>query len=141
VTEITNFGDVVEGNGKSIRQNNSEQKHKFPIDTLVEVKYERWHSRGACEKVHARLFVVWHQRDCDGSPLYHLSSTPTTEWGSMTPEEVFGEPRLDLRLRLFAYDLYKIRINFGEHSLTPVTVTPELIRGEGELKWEEGSDV
>jgi len=39
---MKNFGDIVEKNGKTIRENNLALTHKIPIDTLVEVKYDQW---------------------------------------------------------------------------------------------------
>jgi hypothetical protein len=68
-----NVADIVEENGKTIRENNLEKTHDIPIGTLVEVKYDEWYGDGACEKVHARLWVIGHSRDCDGTPLYNLS--------------------------------------------------------------------
>ena len=59
------FHDLVEANGKTIRQNNLEKKHNIPIGSLVEDK-----------KTGVRLFVVYHARDCDGTPLYCLCHDP-----------------------------------------------------------------
>lgn len=70
---LVNFADIIEENGKTIRENNLEKTHDIPIGTLVEVKFDEWHGNGACEKTHARLWVVSHDRDCDGTPLYSLS--------------------------------------------------------------------
>jgi hypothetical protein len=52
--------------GKTYRQENNEKKHKIPLGTLVEVDFES-------PKKGLRLFVVRHDRDCDGTPLYSLS--------------------------------------------------------------------
>lgn len=98
--------DMLEANGKTIKENNLEEKHSIPIDTLVEVKFNSWFGDGACWKVHARLWVDSHTRDCDGTPLYTLRSNCDKFYG------------------------------FNESSLTPVKVTPELIYGEGALEWE-----
>jgi hypothetical protein len=59
--------DIVEPNGKTIKQNNMDIQHKIPIGTLVEVYWEGGEYNGV------RLFVVEHVRDCDGTPLYNLS--------------------------------------------------------------------
>lgn len=69
-----NVKDIVEKNGKTIHENNLEKKHSIPIDSLVEVYYLKWFDSHACQKVIARLWVIDHQRDCDGTPLYLLSS-------------------------------------------------------------------
>lgn len=63
-----NVADIVEKNGKTIRQNNFAKPHTIPIGALVEAdgspdEYD-WNG--------IRLFVVAHQRDCDGTPLYGL---------------------------------------------------------------------
>jgi len=47
--------------GKTYREENNEKIHNIPLGTLVEV------GEGL------RLFVVQHDRDCDGTPLYSLS--------------------------------------------------------------------
>ena len=113
--EVLFIGDIVESNGKTIRQNNLEKKHNINLGELVEVKYEEWHGNGACEKIHARLWVVSHGRDCDGTPLYSLSAYKTEN---------------------IAWQLHDIRTGFAEESLTVITVTDELVYGEGALSWE-----
>jgi hypothetical protein len=70
--KIIMASDIVEENGKTIRQNNLERAHKIPIGALVEIisaddPLDVEPTRGL------RLFVVHHSRDCDGSPLYSLS--------------------------------------------------------------------
>lgn len=54
--------NMVEANGKTIKQNNTERTHTIPLDTLVELENG------------VRLFVYRHDRDCDGTPLYALSA-------------------------------------------------------------------
>lgn len=57
------YNDIVDQKtGKTIKQSNLDIKHAIPIGTLVELPSG------------VRLFVVFHGRDCDGSPLYWLSS-------------------------------------------------------------------
>ena len=55
------FSEIVEANGKTIRENNMEKGHNIPLQSLVET------AEGL------RLYVVMHGRDCDGTPLYWLS--------------------------------------------------------------------
>lgn len=57
--------------GKTFREENNEKKHNIPLGALVEVDFDDTH----CEspKSGLRLFVVSHDRDCDGTPLYSLS--------------------------------------------------------------------
>lgn len=50
-----------DGTGRTIREANLARKHRIPIGSLVELD-------NGC-----RLFVVKHERDCDGAPLYTLA--------------------------------------------------------------------
>jgi hypothetical protein len=103
------IGDLVEENGKTIRQNNLAKAHGIPVGTLVEVKFDSWQGYGMCLKVHARLKVTSHYRDCDGTPLYSVGVF-------RAHQEFFG---------------------FTEDQLTRVSVTPELLAGDGALTWGE----
>jgi hypothetical protein len=47
--------------GRTYRQINAAKTHAIPVGALVELPDG------------VRLFVVWHGRDCDGTPLYWLS--------------------------------------------------------------------
>lgn len=64
---ITLVPDVMEANGKTIRQNNMEQKHVIELGSLVEIDCKYLDEHGM------RVFVAEHTRDCDGEPLYLLS--------------------------------------------------------------------
>jgi hypothetical protein len=79
---IVLFGDLVEKNGKTIRENNSEKQHECALGDVVEIDFSLHYPRdqefgvevnleGMC-----RLYIVAHQRDCDGTPLYMLSDIP-----------------------------------------------------------------
>lgn len=63
MTNVINIADLREANGKTIRQNNLERKHTIATGRLVEVI-----SSGL------RLWVWGYGRDCDGTPLYHLTA-------------------------------------------------------------------
>jgi hypothetical protein len=65
------FSEIKEANGKTIRENNLEQKHEIAIGSLVEIIYENYDDENPVNGL--RLFVVNHSRDCDGTPLYDLS--------------------------------------------------------------------
>lgn len=65
--QVINVSDIVEANGKTIRQNNLEKQHAIPLGTLVEINADYLDVHGV------RLFVVNYSRDCDGTPLYDLS--------------------------------------------------------------------
>lgn len=70
--EIIFVGDIVEENGKTVKENNSEIMHKLPLGSLVEIIDDCDDDEGDNTKG-IRLFVVDHCRDCDGTPLYGLS--------------------------------------------------------------------
>ena len=48
--------------GKTYREANAELAHGIPVRSLVEVRASG-----------VRLFVAWHGRDCDQTPLYWLT--------------------------------------------------------------------
>jgi len=62
-----NAADVLEANGKTIRENNNETTHAIPLGTLVEINSPCLSDCGL------RLYVHSHIRDCDGTPLYTLT--------------------------------------------------------------------
>lgn len=65
--KLINVADIVEENGKTVKENNVEKQHSIAIGTLVEVNIDYSEEHGI------RLFVCSHDRDCDGTPLYTLS--------------------------------------------------------------------
>ncbi|MDI6977294.1 hypothetical protein [Serratia sp. Se-RSBMAAmG] len=65
---MMNVSDIVESNGKTVKQNNMEQSHTIPLGSLVEILGSE-----NDDDTGLRLFVVHHGRDCDGTPLYGLS--------------------------------------------------------------------
>ena len=101
--------------GRTYREDNLTRMHQIPIGTLVEVKFDRWFGDGACWKVLARLWVVKHTRDCDGTPLYCLSQYRD----------------IHMAASLYAHH------GFAEDSLLVLDVTPDLIEGHGALQWED----
>ncbi len=133
---IINLSEMVEANGNTVRENNLAVGHKIPIGSLVEVKYERWHGGGACEKVHARLWVIEHARDCDGSPLYTLARTPREEWHQPTVEEWQRVPALS-HPGLAGVAFHHPKCGFSEDRLTIVEATDAIRRGESVLTWED----
>lgn len=65
---MMNVSDIVESNGKTVKQNKMEQSHTIPLGSLVEILGSE-----SDDDTGLRLFVVHHGRDCDGTPLYGLS--------------------------------------------------------------------
>lgn len=78
--QIMFVGNIVEDNGKTIRQNNEAIAHKFNVGDLVELKCN-CSADGHVDKhkyyCGMRLFVASQSRDCDGSVGYYLSTSST----------------------------------------------------------------
>jgi len=131
---ITYASDIVEDNGKTIRENNMELQHTIPVGTLVEVKYDTWFGDGACEKNHARLWVIIQGRDCDGTPIYWLSTHSyeriSYEIGATSPEDVANA---SLQHKL----LFNFKGGFCEEGLTVVDLTDDVHAGHGALEWDD----
>lgn len=70
--ELINIADIKNPEtGKTYREENNEKIHNIPLGTLVEVDFDDSYLENP--KKGLRLFVVQHDRDCDGTPLYSLS--------------------------------------------------------------------
>lgn len=63
---LTYVPNIVEANGKTIKENNLAQGHAIPLGALVEVNLDYSEEHGI------RMYVCEHSRDCDGTPLYTL---------------------------------------------------------------------
>lgn len=70
--ELVFIGDIVEKNGKTVKENNLKKVHNIPVGSLVEIDYENDE-----EYKGVRLYVVCLTRDCDGTPLYNLCHNKT----------------------------------------------------------------
>ena len=69
---MKNIADITNPKtGKTYREENEAKMHNIPLGTLVEVVLDADDSAIASNGL--RLFVVAHERDCDGTPLYALS--------------------------------------------------------------------
>lgn len=128
---VFNVADMVEDNGQTIRQNNLAKTHKIALGTLVEVKYDTWFGNGACEKVHARLFVVKHNRDCDGTPLYSLCQRPDPENYFNFLSEISGLSPKQIEFITKGF----IHSGYAEESLTVIPVTEDIKQGKEPLAW------
>lgn len=65
--------NIVEANGKTVRENNQAIAHALPLGALVEITTDCPMGEFCTIYKGARLFVVRYDRDCDGTPLYALS--------------------------------------------------------------------
>ena len=74
--------DLVEANGRTWRENRLALPHNIPLKTLVEVEIEKVFANDTSLKGVVQMYVLWHGRDCDGSPLYWLGTSPegADEW-------------------------------------------------------------
>jgi hypothetical protein len=73
---IFNIADAIcdsDPQGRTYRQINNATPHNIPIGSLVEIAHD---SAYPSSMDGARLFVVMHNRDCDGTPLYELCADP-----------------------------------------------------------------
>jgi hypothetical protein len=110
MTEIIKFSEIVEANGKTIRENNLEIEHKIPIGALVEVEITKHFANDTSITGRVQLYVIEHTRDCDGSPLYTLGKS----LGAL------DDPESNYKIRLFWMWMYGIEQGYPESSLTVV---------------------
>jgi len=151
MTKCIMFSSIVEKNGKTIYENNMEVQHNIPVGTLVEVTHDNWYGDGCCEKIHGRYWVVSQSRDCDGTPLYYLSTInrpSITEHPLRVLSKVIDVARtttvkdmvefLDLpEIEALLNTIYHSSIGgFPEDSLTVVEITDEIKKGKDSLTWE-----
>ena len=111
--------EIVEANGKTVRENNLSEMHTIALGTLVEVKddSEDENMNGV------RMFVVNHSRDCDGTPLYDLSAYRDAEKEYKESEQEMEQTRgQEQQLAQLVHWMMKGRItrHWSEDSLTIV---------------------
>lgn len=144
MSEIVKFGDLVDKNGKTIRENNAAKEHKIPINSLVDVNIEEYYGDGAGMAGKARLYVFAHTRDCDGTPLYTLSETPFQErfaWSGVGPGL---NVRVEMGAPVFSYgrllleSFFRTKRGYSEKALKVVEITPAVLSGEGVPTLEDG---
>lgn len=115
--KLANVSELVNPEtGKTWKEENLELQHNIPIGSLVEVKFDRWLGGGACMKVHARLWVAKHTRDCDGTPLYSLSRWKDPEVAHYAGSSYHG---------------------FTEDNLSVIEVTQDIADGYDALEWDD----
>jgi len=124
--------ELVEENGKTVRENNMEKTHKYPLGEVVEVTMGfdiGWGAAAIVDRKNReiclgvkegtfRLYVVGHQRDCDGSLLYMLS-----DLRCKYPTEAKAFDMEGIKYRGFAQ---YFEHGIGEESLKPVGYRTEL---------------
>ena len=133
-TPVCVFHDMVQDNGKTIKEENLEKGHNIPIGTLVETKYSTWHGAGACEKVHVRLWVVAHERDCDGTPLYTLCKNRNPSEGIVHMDGYILKDYMSVAI------INDFVTGIREERLKTIELTEEVKDGHGSLNWEEENE-
>lgn len=125
--EIVLYSELVEANGKTIRENNLERTHQLPLGALVEINAPEVKDHHGL-----RLWIVAHMRDCDGTPLYGLSfEIPERLETAIHNGEVVPQKQLnrwssdDDRLQWWLHEHQKAKICHGwsEGSLTVIRRT------------------
>jgi hypothetical protein len=129
----------VEKNGKTVRENNLARQHSIPLGALVDFEYEEYFGNGAGVAGRARMYVVDHARDCDGTPLYWLASAPREKWcvPGMSAALALQAPPLSLQ-GLYLASCYHLKGGYPEESLHPVELTADVLSGEGVPTLEDG---
>jgi hypothetical protein len=112
---IKSVADIVEENGKTVRQNNLEKKHNIPIGSIVEVYVNVEHQNATYPDVQVNLsgkcnlIVVGHTRDCDGTPLYTVADIPYAPLGMK-----YSKQREELLVESFAHC---VKVGYAEEDL------------------------
>ena len=109
------IGDIVESNGRTVKENNLSISYNIPLGSLVEITNED-------EDSGVRLFVVSHDRDCDGTPLYGLSFDKNVQEKIIKLEqELENDEDVDRLTRLMIeFTKCKISNGYSECSLTVI---------------------
>jgi hypothetical protein len=127
---MINYADIEEANAKTIQENNMEATHNIPVGTLCEFTYKEWFGKGACMAGTYRLYVVSHDRDCDGTPLYSLCQYPP---GSGIDGRVIfkydNEPQFEVKESIAKIILNNIISGIGEDQLKPIEVNQRILDG------------
>jgi hypothetical protein len=123
--------NMVEENGKTIEENNLSKQHNIPINALVEVKFDEWFGKGACQKIHGRFFVYSHDRDCDGTPLYTLSENQYSD-----VNKSYWVKEMNLNPKFVEMFIIKKHTGFAEENLTVIKQTEDIKDGINSLGWD-----
>lgn len=126
MAEAIFIADIVEHNGKTVRQNNLETPHNIPLKALVEISYEgaedEDEERQTCG---LRLFVVEHSRDFDGTPLYSLSTNKKAQIELNELEDVIKKTRDPNEKSVINFLIWKTRgsiiTGYPENALIQIT--------------------
>ena len=109
--------------GNTYKEDNLKKRHNIPVGSLVEVKFDDFSPGGFSWKVHARMWVVRHDRDCDGTPLYTLS-----RWN----------PPVITHTYPYGGHIYAdSKTGMSEDALTLVEITEDVRNGNDSLQWDD----
>lgn len=70
---IADLQDPEDSDGRTYREVNNAKTHSFNVGQMVEI-------HNGC-----RMFIAKHGRDCDGTPLYSLTTYEDTESARLNP--------------------------------------------------------
>ncbi|TLX16393.1 hypothetical protein [Rhizobium sp. MHM7A] len=128
MSAIITVADLVEANGKTVRENNQGIPHELPLGALVEITTDCPIGEFGSVYKGVRLFVVAHDRDCDGSPLYSLSFDQNVFREIEGAQTTFDDNRESKFHSLFAMSLGKakgsISDGWGSDSLLLIDPQP-----------------
>lgn len=120
---ILNISDMVEENGKTLKENNLEIQHSIPLFTMVEVELEASDVENGL-----RYFVHSHSRDCDGTPLYRLTTDVKLVGKEIDLKDAIKTCRKDLLEGVWiAVDYGRIVFNYPESCLKVIKSAEEII--------------
>lgn len=121
------FHNIIEENGLSIKENNMKRKHNIPIGTIVETEIDdSGPSYDTYFRGTGKFYVISHDRDCDGTPLYsiclyncHKEFKESRENGVVKP---FPELYPNFTVPSFVYFMMmNIKTGYSEESLKIVS--------------------
>lgn len=108
------IGDIVEANGKTLKDNNLGLDHTIPLGSLVEVREEDGVPG-------VRLYVVKHTRDCDGTPLYGLSPNKNAPLTEVYRRADNSTDEL-IKWAISLHEKWSIKCGYSERSLELITM-------------------
>jgi hypothetical protein len=122
MVEIINIADLPADpnnpDGHTIREENAKLKHNIPIGAVVKVNIDTCFGNNTFIMGTAQLFVVGHNRDCDGTPLYSLASHKLEDLQCMA-DFIDPENKIPRAYRLHAVaNIYET--GYGENNLTEI---------------------
>lgn len=119
---ILNISDLVESNGNTWKENNLKLQHSIPLFTMVELELESSEVENGL-----RYFVQGHSRDCDGTPLYRLTTDVKLVGKDIDLKDAIKSCQKDLLDGIWnAVDYGRIVFNYPENCLKVIKSAEEI---------------